>query len=73
MSFWAIIDHLLYKNYLNNATNIDLGLNFMYEITLRFIWVILLLVTIQNWWKTTKRCYWNSVKGDCDHLIEVKL
>lgn len=42
MSFWAVIVHLLYKNYLNNATNIDLGLNFMYKITLSFVWVVLL-------------------------------
>lgn len=43
MSFYAILNQLMYKNLLKNTTNINLGdkneLNFAWKVILSFIWV----------------------------------
>lgn len=38
-----------------------------------FIWVVTLKVTVQYKWKTINKGCWDSVKGDCDLSIEVKI
>ena len=55
--FYVKIDYLMNKNLLKNVTNFQLilgdqsGLNFPLKIILRFIWVVLLKVTVQYKWR----------------------
>ena len=49
------------------------GLIISWKIILNFIWVVPLSVTVQYRWKTIKTGCWDLVKGDCNHLIEVKI
>ena len=49
------------------------GLMITWKIILNFIWVVPLSVTVQYGWKTIKTGCWDLVKGDCNHLIEVKI
>lgn len=49
------------------------GLMITWKIILNFIWVVPLSVTVQYGCKTIKTGCWDLVKGDCNHLIEVKI
>ena len=49
------------------------GLIITSKIILNFIWVVPLSVTVQYRWKTIKTGCWDLVKGDCNHVIEVKI
>ena len=49
------------------------GLIITWKIILNFVWVVPLSVTVQYRWKTIKTGRWDLVKGDCNHLIEVKI
>ena len=58
MPFYDKIDYLMNKNLLKDITNFQLilgdqsGINFPLKIILRFIWVVLLKVTVQYKRKT---------------------
>ena len=70
MPLYAIIEHLLYRIFLQNTTGTlilreEQGL----KITRRQI--VILSVTIQYKQKTIKIGSWDLIKGDRDHLIEV--
>ena len=59
MPFYDKIDYLMNKNLLKDVTNFQLilgdqsGINFPLKIILRFIWVVLLKVTVQYKRRTT--------------------
>ena len=70
MPFHPIIDSLMNKHSLKNATDIDFRIKFHLKIILSFI-SLLPQVNIHYRWKTIQTGCYDLVKGDQDCLIEV--
>ena len=68
MLLYAIIEHLLYRIFLQNTT---CTLILREEQGLKITQIVILSVTIQYKQKTIKIGSWDLIKGDHDHLIEV--
>lgn len=68
MPLYAIIEHLLYRIFLQNTTG---TLILREEQGLKITRIVILSVTIQYKQKTIKIGSWDLIKGDHDHLIEV--
>ena len=68
MPLYAIIEHLLYRIFLQNTTG---ALILREEQGLKITRIVVLSVTIQYKQKTIKIGSWDLIKGDHDHLIEV--
>ena len=68
MPLYAIIEHLLYRIFLQNTTGTWI---LREEQGLKITRIVILSVTIQYKQKTIKIGSWDLIKGDHDHLIEV--
>ena len=68
MLLYAIIEHLLYRIFLQNTTGTWI---LREEQGLKITQIVILSVTIQYKQKTIKIGSWDLIKGDHDHLIEV--
>ena len=68
MLLYAIIEHLLYRIFLQNTTGTWI---LREEQGLKITLIVILSVTIQYKQKTIKIGSWDLIKGDHDHLIEV--
>ena len=70
MPLYAIIEHLLYRIFLQNTTG-TLILREEQGLKITHRRIVILSVTIQYKQKTIKIGSWDLIKGDHDHLIEV--